>query len=1469
MSNTIDTRVVEMKFDRGDFARGVAATLKDLDNLKKGLKLDGAAKGLEQLNAKASRFNLSGLSNGVSSATSKLSAMGIAGVAALGAIAVKGVQVGAKLVDSLALGPLKDGLAEYETNLNSIQTILANTGLEGQSGLNQVNKALNDLNHYSDQTIYNFSEMARNIGTFTAAGIKLAPATAAIKGIANLAAISGSSAEQASTAMYQLSQAMAAGKATLVDWNSVVNAGMGGKVFQNALIETARVQGQNIDAIIKKNGSFRDSLQEGWLTTKVLTETLQKFTGDLSKEQLKSMGYNDKQIAGIIKMGKTAQDAATKVKTMSQLIGTLQEAAGSGWAQTWQLLFGDFEEARTLFTNVSNVLGGFIQRSAQARNKVLGDWKALGGRTVLIKAISVAFANLMDILSPIGKAFRDIFPPTTGKQLYALTVGFLHLMESMRLGEDTMNNIRRTFRGLFAIVDIGVQVLKGIGKVLLTVFKSFSGGSGGILEFTGNIGDWLVALDQAIKKGQGFQQFFVKIGKAITVPIALLKAFIGTIIDLISNMGHLDVSGVGNILQKRFAPLSKLGAGISKVWSKLIDILGRVFKVFQPLTDKFEEFFSGLGDAISNSLTGVDYNKVLDGINTGLLAGLALLFRKFLSGGIKVDLGGGVLNSIKDSFEGLTNVMSAMQAQLKANALIKIAGAIALLTASVVALSLIDSGRLTSSLTAMTVMFTQLLGAMAIFEKITASKGFLKMPFLTASLIGMAIAIDLLAIAVGKMAKLNWQELAKGLTGTAVLIGSLALYTKFSGSNIGGGASLILLAAAINILVNAVSDLAQMSWSEIAKGLVGTAALLTSLALFTKLSEANKGGIAQGAGLVLLAAGIKILASAMKDMGNLSWEQIGKGLVVMAGGLALMGAALALIPPSSVLSAAAVFIVAQSLGTIGKALQSMGGMSWSEIAKSLVTLAGALTIITTAMIFMTEALPGAAALIVVAASLAIMTPALQAFGDLSWSEIAKAMTVLAASLLIITAAMIGMTLALPGAAALLVVAAGLRVLAPALQAFGDMSLAEIGKSLLMLAGVFVVLGLAGLVLAPLTPVLLALGAAITLMGVGMLAAGAGMALFGIGLTAVAASGAAAVGVLVGSVKAILNLIPYVVTKLGDMITAFANAIAKAAPAVVKAIVVVLNSLLNAIIKLSPKIIQTLGILLGNMLAAMVKYVPIMADAALRILNGILQALARNVGKLVKSGTDVVVNFLKGVSQNLPRVIQAGVDLILKFINGVADAIRNNSAAMGEAGANLGSAVVEGMIRGLGAGIGRVAAKAKELATSAWNAAKNALDSHSPSKKFIQLGEDSGEGLSIGLVNYKRIVAKSAESLGKEAIDGLRSTISGVSDILVTDDNFTPIIRPVLDLTDVKKDAAQISSMVATKPLKVDTTVAKATDASAGYFANKVAQQDTAVVADTNIEFTQINNSPKALSNAEIYRQTNNQLSKVKGALKTP
>lgn len=386
MSKTIDERVVEMRFDNRNFESNVQTSMSTLDKLKEKLNFKNSSKSLENLNGAAKKVNLSGLSGAVETVHARFSALEVMGVTALANITNSAVNAGKRIVDALTFEPVRTGFQEYETQINSIQTILANTESKGTT-LKQVTAALDELNTYADKTIYNFTEMTRNIGTFTAAGVDLDTSVKAIQGIANLAAVSGSTSQQASVAMYQLSQALAAGTVKLMDWNSVVNAGMGGQVFQDALKETARVHGIAIDQMIKEEGSFRETLSQGWITSEILTETLEKFTMTTeglteseianNRERLKSIGYTDEQINSIFKLGTTATNAATKVKTFTQLWDVLKESAQSGWTKSWQIIIGDFEESKTLWTSVSDSVTGMINKMSDARNNMLE--KALGG----------------------------------------------------------------------------------------------------------------------------------------------------------------------------------------------------------------------------------------------------------------------------------------------------------------------------------------------------------------------------------------------------------------------------------------------------------------------------------------------------------------------------------------------------------------------------------------------------------------------------------------------------------------------------------------------------------------------------------------------------------------------------------------------------------------------------------------------------------------------------------------------------------------------------------------------------------------------------------------------------------------------------------------------------------------------------------------------------------------------------------
>lgn len=442
MSKEIEQRVVEMRFDNKQFESATAQTMSTLDKLKQKLNFKGASKGLENVGQAAKKVNMSGLSAAVDTVRTRFSALEVMGVTALANITNSAVNAGKRMVSALTMDPILTGFQEYETQMGAIQTILANTQSKG-STLDDVNSALSELNKYADQTIYNFTEMTKNIGTFTAAGVGLDASVNAIKGIANLAAVSGSTSQQASTAMYQLSQALAAGRVSLMDWNSVVNAGMGGEVFQTALIRTARQMGTGVDEAIKKYGTFRESLTQGqWLTAEVLTETLAQISGAYTEADLIAQGYSKDSAKAIVELAETAVSAATDVKTFTQLWDTMKESAQSGWAQTWQLIVGDFEESKALFSEFGDLFGGIIQRASDARNSLLES--ALSSNwDKLTKQIEEAGVTTEAFNSELEKTIK-----AQGLDLDTIIKSYGSLENAFRKGALESNLITKTLRNM-------------------------------------------------------------------------------------------------------------------------------------------------------------------------------------------------------------------------------------------------------------------------------------------------------------------------------------------------------------------------------------------------------------------------------------------------------------------------------------------------------------------------------------------------------------------------------------------------------------------------------------------------------------------------------------------------------------------------------------------------------------------------------------------------------------------------------------------------------------------------------------------------------------------------------------------------------------------------------------------------------------------------------------------------------------
>jgi tape measure domain-containing protein len=1218
---TIDDKVVAMSFESSKFESGVSNAVSAIDKLKAALHFPNAGKGLDDINAASKRVDLGHIGAAVDEIKGKFGALSVAALAVFANIAQKAVAAGTNIVKSLTVSPISQGYGEYITKINAIQTILANTQAAGTT-LADVSKALRELNDYSDKTIYNFGQMARNIGTFTAAGVDLDTSVGAIKGIANLAALSGSNAGQASTAMYQLSQALAAGRVQMIDWISVRNAGMGGSVFQRALAETAVAMGTIKKGALELSGpmknvkingeAFAQSLSttkgDSWLTSKVLTTTLKQFTGDLKDAQLAAIGFNDAQISSIQKTARTAKLAATQVKDLGNVFSVAQETAGSGWATTFEIVFGTYREAKTTFTALSNTINGIINSSADARNKVLGDWKALGGRTVLIDSIKIAFHNLGLAIAPIKEAFRDIFPPITGKNLMDLTLQFRDFANALKPGQATIDNLKRTFRGLFAVLDIGKQLIGGIFTVFAQLFGAVHTGSGSFLEFTGTIGDFLVKIDQALKKGDGLHNFFVGLGTILAAPIKLIQKLAGALADLFSGVDSGGISG-------QMSGLGKVLDAVGAAWGRFISSLGSGQGILKSVFDGLSQGLASIGPNIGQALSSINWETTFAAIRTGLFAGLVVMLKGFFGKGsflsqISKGFSGGILKNISGSFKALQGSMVAMQNNIKADTLQKIAIAIGVLVASIVALSFVDPKRLNSALAGIAVAFGELLGAMAIMDKIGKSGGFIKMPFIAGAMILFAGAIDILAIAVIALSRLSWGDLLKGIGGVTVLLISLAKasgpLSKNSAGMITAGIGITAIAIALKILASAVADFGGMSLTEMGKGLGGIAIGLGIL-VGGMMKVPTTGMVKAGIGLIAIAVGLKILASAVQSFGSMDWQTAAKGLggfAIALGGIVL---AMRAMPKNMIVNAAGLALVATALLGIAKAVNMMGGMSLNEIAHSLIALGGALVILVVGLTAMEEALPGAAALVVAAAGIRLLAPALVMLGDMSWGSIVKGLTALAAAIIVIGA-----------------------------------------------VGPLLDIGAAGL---------LAFGAAVALVGAGIFLAGAGIAAIGVGLAAIATSGSAAIAILIGALMQLAEKIPQVAQKTIQGALAIANQLAATAPKFVDAMVKILNSLVDAVIKIMPKLMEAFQVILNAAISTLRNNEAKIVQAGFNLLLALLRGLSNNLGPVVTAVVDIIVKFVNAVSSNLNRILTAGENLLLQFIKGILTRITDVASAV--------------------------------------------------------------------------------------------------------------------------------------------------------------------------------------------------------------
>lgn len=1499
MSRSIDERIVEMQFNNQDFEKNAQQSLSTLDKLKQSLNLLGTGDALKGI-GDVDTSGIDHLQGAVGTVSEKFSALKTIAVGAMLEIGSKIADTTMKLLDQVnPLNQITAGWNKFEEKTQAVQTIMSatrstweksaeNVGFEGTQ-MEFVNSQMEKLNWFTDETSYNFLDMANNIGKFTNNGIGLEDAVTSMTGIANWAAVSGANVQQASHAMYNLSQAMGVGYLGLQDFKSIENSMMATMEFKEAAIQAGIAAGtleQGLDGVYVAGTktevtaeNLRETLKKKWLTSDVLTSTLKMYgdfteelyrthedLGDsfmLSKDIINAVDsykegsldlrkiaeengttveavkeHFDKLSASENELGRRAFEAGQETKKLSEVFYYLQDAASSLWMRIFESIFGNYEEAKELWTALTDEMYELLIVPLENLASVFDEWNEFGGNALLIEGIQNLWGVLKTLVAPIKEAFVEIFPPITGERLADITKAFKDFTAGIKIGEGTLANIKNTFKGFFAILDIGKQVVSAIFSVFGQLIGKIFGVGDAILPVTGNIGVMLVKFDEWLKKNdviknalQSFVDFiggiFDKIdqifqrltgstiGETLTAFRNKLMMLFADIAGAIANLGNGEAtSGLSSFVdsfKRFFEPLGNLLDGFRSIMSALWAGLKNLGPLFASLARGVGDALKAIGDGLKNAITGADSSKLIDLANGGVLLGIAGMLKKFISGfKSKGDSGGGIIAKIKEIKEALLDFSESLQKSIQVNILLKIAAAIAIMSVSLLMLASIDSNKLAGALATMTAEFAELVGFMTVLDKKLGKDGGSRINKVALGMIAMSLGVLILSSAMKKLAGLSWDDILKGLVAVGVLCAELTRVaknlSKDAGTMMKGATGLIAFAIAIRLLVKPVRELGSLDIPTLVKGLTSLGVLFAELGVFMKLADFSGFGVGTGLGMIELAAAILIMGKAIAQIGSLDIPTLAKGLIAMGIGLAEITVAMKFMPTTAPIIATGMLLMGAALLVIGQALKSMGNMSWEQMAKGLITMGVALAEIAVAMHFMTGALPGAAALLVVAGALAILTPVL--------------------------------------------------------HSLGSMSLGEIIKSLVMLAGTFAIFGGAAALLTPVIPSMYALAGAITLLGVGAMAAGAGIALLGLGLASLAGTGAAALELLKAAVTILLTMIPDIAASVGRAILGVIEVIGNGAPIITGAIKNIILSVLDMVVSIKDDLITTVVEVVTNILAAIADNAPSILDSVIRIVIALLTAVRDNIGPMIDIVVDTLLAILAGITAKIPDFIQAGIDIIIGLIDGLAKGIEDNTPRIKQAVINLfkalinaakeilgihspstvfsdigmnmilgaiegiksmlsdiktaisdiinsaidkakefiskfvdvGGDLIGGLAEGIKGGLSKAVEAVRGLANGVVNTAKNLFQINSPSKIFAWMGEMNDEGLAQGFLRNSWVVEEAAGASARSAIDAMAQALTDANSLVTDAIDINPTISPVLDLSNVEDGVDQMNGM---------------------------------------------------------------------------
>lgn len=1362
MSREVDERVVSMQFDNKQFETNVATTMSTLDKLEAKLNFKGAGKALDELDASAKNVDLSHMGNAVESIEVKFSAMSVAAIAAINRIVNKAFDAGEKLIKSLSIDQITAGWTKYADKTTAVQTILAATG----ESMEYVNEQLNKMNWFTDETSFNFTDMTNNVGKFTSAGVDLDKAVLAMQGIAAEAALSGQNAESASRAMYNFSQALGTGSVKVQDWMSIENANMATKEFKETIIETAKELGRVSEAgeilsITSSNYSgdefvnfsnFRSTLAAGWFDSDVLIKSLEKYggfatklqeitdaTGTTATEMLRYVreyesgttdigkisritGVSVEELSGYMEtltskeyeLGRKAFQAAQEAKTFQEAIDATKDAVSTGWMNTFEKIFGNYEEAKVIWTKLAEDFYDIFASGGEDRNALLDEWNEIyDGRTILIEGLSGAMDRLVDIIGLVKDAFAAVFPPVTARNLANITYEFRRLVESFNIFEkdgetltETGRKMQNILRGFFSIFDILKTAISSLWDAIKPLRNGVGGLFGVLTDGLSDAGEWLYAFSQSLKESEGLTTIVNGISNALQKVVDVLKNVFSGTKDL---LGGFD--GIITSLSTKLEPLKN-------ILSSAKDAIADFFKSF----DLFQD---------------LSFEKL---VKNGVLATLGLELAKLIKSltGVTNDAGG-FLKGMKSMFGELVDTISGFSSKVKMDEVKSIAISIGILSVSLLILSSIEPEKMLSSVSAITMLFTELMAALKISEGFKSS-GPKKMQ---STMLALSVSLLLMASALKIISSIPIDSFQNAIIGITVLIMELvaaeSILSNQKEKNKASG--FVSLAFALLVLSGALKVIGSMNLADIGKGLLGIGVSLGLFLGFIKLLPDKKSIVGIGAGMILLSTAILILSGALVVFGSMSLEAIGKGLIAMGGSLLIIAGAVKLLPKDLLLIGAGLAIVAASIVILSAGLAILGSMPIENVGKSLLMLGGSLLEIVLASNMMKGAIGGAAAITIVALALALLVPQLLLLGTMKAGNIAAALITLGGALAIVVAAGVAANAAVPG--------------------------------------------------------LLALGGAVALLGAGVLAAGAGLALLATALSTFAVTGPAGIAILILAIKSLIAFIPEFIKALADGFIAFMETMTASLGSIIEFLSSAVQAILTALIQNIPLFVEFLDLLVNTVLAKLIEWTPTIVQAAFTMLLSFLGGMRDNIQEVVETAIDIVINFIEGIASKIDDIVDAGFDLLEAFIEGIEHGINDRMPDLIQDFIGLGGELIAGIAKGLLGGVGKALSAIGDVCKSILNKAKSIFDSHSPSKEFEKIGRWNDEGLAQGLLKYSRYAENAASNVGENTMDSLRDSLSNITEAIDSDIDFSPTITPVLDLSEIQNGAKSINGIIDT------------------------------------------------------------------------